>query len=139
MTRTIAEKMFVKPFARTYLRNAPGGLLTHIGAVNVQASASLKGEFDYMHLFVNTRQELAEQFSGLKPHLAEPGALWVSWPKGKQLGTDLNLHEVIRVGYALGLVESTCLSIDATWSALRFTRPKPGKVYNNSHAELIRD
>lgn len=26
--------------------------------------------------------------------------------------------------------------VDATWSALKFTRPNPGKVCRNSHAEL---
>jgi len=30
------------------------------------------------------------------------------------------------------------LSVDNTWSALRFTHPKPGKTYNNSHGTLQR-
>ena len=62
--------------------------------------------------------------------------LWVSWPKGKQLGTDLALPHVIRIGYSHGLVESSCLSVDATWSALKFTHPKKGKTYNNSYGKL---
>lgn len=139
MTRTIAEKMFVKPGSTAYLRNAPDDLLDHIGAIDVNTSGTLSDTFDYLHLFAKTQEELANQFSELKPHVAEGGALWISWPKGGKLGSDLNLHEVIRIGYERGLVESTCLSIDDTWSALRFTHPKPGKVYNNGHAELIVD
>lgn len=139
MTRTIAEKMFIKPEMSAYLYAAPDGHLVHIGARDVKVSESLNGEFDYMHLFAKNQAELRRHFSALKPHLGAKGALWVSWPKGGQLGTDLNLHEVIRIGYARGLVESTCLSIDKTWSALRFTHPKPGKVYNNGHADLNLD
>ena len=136
MTRTIAEKMFIRSGVRTYLRSGPENHLEHIGANDVNVSDSLDGEFDYVHLFAKNQEELGRQFSELKPYLGEKGALWVSWPKGGQLDTDLNLHEVIRSGYARGLVESTCLSIDETWSALRFTHPKPGKVYNNGHADL---
>jgi hypothetical protein len=110
-----------------------------IRAPELDVSSELAGEFGYLHLFAKSQRELEEAFCRLKPRLVPRGALWVSWPKGGQLGTDLNLHEVIRIGYACGLVESICLSIDLTWSALRFTHPKPGKTYNNSHAELVLD
>jgi len=62
--------------------------------------------------------------------------LWVSWPKARKLGTDLSLPTVIKLGYSNGLVESTCLSVDDTWSALKFTHPKKGKNYHNSHGAL---
>lgn len=75
-------------------------------------------------------------FPRLKAHLRATGMLWVSWPKGGQLGTDLTLSEVIRIGYEHGLVESTTLSVDNTWSAIKFTHPKPGKEYRNSFGVL---
>ena len=62
--------------------------------------------------------------------------LWVSWPKDGKLGTDLNIKTVIKLGYDYGLVESTCLRIDAIWSGLKFTHPKKGKVYHNSYGKL---
>jgi hypothetical protein len=62
--------------------------------------------------------------------------LWVSWPKNKKLGTDLALPKVIEIGYNHGFVESKTLSVDATWSAMKFTYPKKGKVYNNSYGRL---
>jgi hypothetical protein len=43
---------------------------------------------------------------------------------------------VIEIGYSHGLVESTGLSVDLTWSGLKFTRPKAGKIYNNSYGNL---
>jgi len=62
--------------------------------------------------------------------------LWVSWPKGGQLNTDLTLEKVISIGYAFGLVESTALSINSIWSAIKFTHLKKGKVYKNSYGKL---
>ena len=75
-------------------------------------------------------------FAKLKTNLKPTGMLWLSWPKGKKLGTDLTLPVIIKIGYGHGLVESTCLSVDATWSGLKFTHPKKDKVYQNSYGQL---
>lgn len=139
MTRTVAEKMGVRSGGYTYLHNAPDGLLEIIQAPPQDVREDLDSDFGYIHAFAKSQQELSDVFPKLKSHLTDSGALWVSWPKGKGLGSDLTLQHVIRIGYGFGLVESTCLSIDAIWSALKFTHPKPGKVYNNSHAELNLD
>lgn len=92
--------------------------------------------YDHIHLFVTSQAEQRERMGALREVLAPRGRLWLSWPKGGGLGTDLSLPSVIATGYDLGLVESTCLSIDATWSALRFTWPRPGVVYANSYGTL---
>ncbi|MGQ3087215.1 MAG: hypothetical protein ACT6RA_08695, partial [Flavobacterium sp.] len=88
------------------------------------------------HIFAKDQEQLEEWFLKLQKHLAVNGMLWVSWPKAKQLGTDLNIKEVIRIGYDHGLVESTSISVNAVWSALKFTHPKAGKKYNNSYGKL---
>ncbi|MBE8722501.1 hypothetical protein C4F40_17380 [Sphingobacterium sp. Ka21] len=96
---------------------------------------NLDGGFDYIHLFVTQKTMLEKEFDRMKAHLHPQGTLWVSWPKAKQLGTDLDLTEVIRIGYDHVLVESTCMSINDIWSALKFTFPKPGKEYHNSYGK----
>lgn len=103
---------------------------------DIQLSTTLNGEFDYIHLFVKKQSEHENIFLKLKEHLKLDGMLWVSWPKAGQLETDLSLPKVIKIGYELGLVESTCLSVNDIWSALKFTHTKKGKVYHNSHAKL---
>ena len=70
------------------------------------------------------------------PHVAPGGKLWVSWPQGRGLGSDLTLPTVIAIGYDAGMVESTCLSVDATWSGLRLTHPRSGRVYAHSSGTL---
>ncbi|SKB04704.1 hypothetical protein SAMN06295964_0673 [Aeromicrobium choanae] len=115
--------------------NAPDGVPESMGLPDLELVA-LSGEVDYLHLFVTTQQQMRDEFPRLVPHLAPQGKLWLSWPKGRRLGTDLTLPTVIEIGYDHGLVESTCLSVDATWSALRFTHPKPGREYHNSFGTL---
>ena len=41
------------------------------------------------------------------------------------------------LGYAHSLVESTNSPIDDVWTALKFTRPKRGKVYENSYGRVL--
>ncbi|GMA54302.1 hypothetical protein GCM10025857_56590 [Alicyclobacillus contaminans] len=79
---------------------------------------------------------MRKNFSLLKGYLKPKGALWVSWPKAGKLGTDLTMKSVIKIGYDLNMVESKCILIDETWSALKFTFPKAGKVYINSYGSL---
>ena len=136
MPRTVSEKMGIKEGTRAYLLNAPDSARAAIQLPRLDAPATLGGLFGYIHLFATRQAELEQAFPRLKPHLAERGMLWVSWPKARQLQTDLTLPEVIRIGYDHGLVESTALRIDDVWSGLKFTHPKPGKVYNNSYGEL---
>jgi len=134
--RTVAQKMGIKEKSSAYFENAPKEALEDIRFPEIEISQILKGEFDYIHFFAKTQAEQTKIFPKLKEHLKLDGMLWISWPKGGQLGTDLTLPKVIQIGYEFGLVESTCLSVNDTWSALKFTHPKKGKIYNNSHAKL---
>ena len=128
-TRTVAQKMGVKPGLRAYLRDAPATAVTAMGLPDLDVPETLTGELDYLHLFVVTQDRLREQFGELRDRLRPGGMLWVSWPKGGKLGTDLTIKSVIAIGYELNMVESTCLRIDEVWSGLKFTHPKPGKTY----------
>lgn len=134
--KTVAEKMGVKPHSRVYFQNPPDGIIAGLSLPPVDIVHTLHDSFDYIHLFVHLQKDQEALFPRLKEHLNLSGMLWVSWPKGRQLRTDLSLPHVVRIGYRFGLVESTCLSVNATWSALKFTHPKKGKIYKNSHAEL---
>ena len=96
----------------------------------------LSGMFDYIHIFVTDQGKLDASLPRMRSHLRTNGMLWVSWPKGGALQTDLNLRKVIAIGYSHNLVESKTISVDTTWSAIRFTFPKAGKQYRNSYGQL---
>ena len=138
MSRTVSQKMGVKEGMRAFFLNAPQSALNAITLPGLDVGSALQGAFDYLHFFTKTQAEMDDSFPKLKQHLKNTGMLWLSWPKGTKLGTDLALPVVIRIGYSHGLVESTCLSVDATWSGLKFTHPKKDKVYQNSHGQLKR-
>lgn len=134
--KTVSQKMGIKENSRVLIINAPSDAIDGMKLPEIDIARRLTGEFDYIHLFVKNQSEYKDKFPKLKSHLKLSGMLWVSWPKSGLLDTDLSLPKVINIGYGFGLVESTCLSINSIWSALKFTHPKNGKVYNNSHAEL---
>lgn len=136
MTKSVSSKMGIKPGATSLFINAPEDAIVAIELPDLDVKTTLNGTFDYIHLFVMNHKELYEQFAQLKTHLKATGTLWVSWPKAGQLGTDLKITNVIEIGYDYGFVESKNLSINTTWTALKFTHPKEGKVYNNSYGTL---
>jgi hypothetical protein len=136
--KNVSDKMGIKKNSRAVFVHAPEGVLKSIHLPELKKSSRLSGNFDYIHLFTTTESDLQQQFPKLKKHLGDTGMLWVSWPKSKQLDSDLTMFTVIRIGYDHGLVESKALSIDETWSALKFTHPKKGKAYKNSYGKLNR-
>lgn len=136
MKKTVSQKMGVKENSRAFFANSEDEAIDNINLPAIDISLKLEKKFDYIHFFVKTQAEFTEQFPKLKEYLKLDGMLWVSWPKGGKLGTDLNIKIVIKLGYDFGLVESTCLSINNIWSGLKFTHPKKGKVYNNSYGKL---
>ncbi|MCH7400884.1 hypothetical protein ACFOUP_12960 [Belliella kenyensis] len=136
MTKTVSQKMGIKENSRSIFVNADQEVLENIKLPVLDIQETLEDEFDYIHLFVKTQTDFIEFFPKLKSHLKPSGMLWVSWPKGGKLGTDLNIKTVIKLGYDFGLVESICLSVNDIWSGLKFTHPKKGKAYNNSYGKL---
>lgn len=136
MTGSVSKKMGIQEGARAFLVNAPAEVLEAIELPSLELAKRLSGNFDYIHFFVKTQEEFNDRFPRLKKHLKPTGMLWVSWPKNRKLGTDLTLTKVINLGYRYGLVESKTISVNATWSAIKFTHPKKGKVYHNSYGKL---
>ena len=136
MSGMVSKKMGIKEGARAFFVNAPPEAVEAINPPDLELATKLTGEFDYIHLFTKSQEDFNDHFPKLKPHLKPGGMLWISWPKNGKLETNLNLPTVIKLGYDHGLVESKTISINATWSAIKFTHPKKGKVYKNSYGKL---
>ncbi len=138
MPGSVLKKMGIQKGARTLLVNASQEVIKTMDLSNVELATKLSGKFDYIHFFSKSQEEFNDTFPRLKAHLKPSRMLWVSWPKNRKLGTDLTLTKVIELGYNHGLVESKTISINETWSAIKFTHPKEGKVYKNSYGKLKR-
>ena len=138
MTKSLSAKLGIKDGMRGVFVNASADDIKHIDPAGLALSSKLRGYFDYIHFFSKRQAELDKKFPMLRNHLKPTGVLWISWPKGAQLNTDLTLTRIIKIGYDHGLVESKTLSIDGTWSAIKFTHPKKKKVYNNKYGRLTK-
>ena len=136
MATSLTSKLGLKEDSRAILLAAPDAIAKELTSSGAQFTRSLSGSFAYIHGFFITLEKLDAMLPNLKHHLAEGGALWVSWPKAGKLGTDLSLKKIIESGYRHGLVESKTVGVDPTWSAIKFTWPKKGKVYRNSYGKL---
>ena len=136
MGRPLPEKLGINHRMRAFFVNAPPDVLDLLAAADLTIAAELTDFVDYIHVFTTSQAQLADHVSRLKDQLTPTAMVWISWPKHRQRGTDLTLPTIIKIGYDYGLVESTCISVDATWSAIKFTRPIPGKVYTNRYGTL---
>lgn len=137
MQRPVYQKMGITEEATVLTVNGP---LDAVAAIDLPMKPDTERAagraYDHLILFMKAQQEFNEELPYYKQFLAKNGKLWVSWPKAKKLGTNLDIKEVIRIGYTHGLVESTTLRVDDTWAAIKFTHPKPGKTYQNSYGQL---
>jgi hypothetical protein len=134
--RTVSEKLGLREGMRVFLSNAPEDIASLIDFGNMKLHSRRAGSFDIILFFAITQSQFQKQFPKLADHLNEIGSLWVCWPKSRKLNSDLSLPVVIKMGYDFGLVESKTISIDETWSSIKFTFPKEGKEYNNSYGTL---
>ena len=78
-------------------------------------------QFDFIHLFARTLDELKQGCQLAKPHLKKNGMLWISWPKKtSSLPTEISKLEVMDYGLGIGLVDVKVAAIDKDWSAIKF-------------------
>ncbi len=67
------------------------------------------------------RNEMEKQLSHLKDNLKQDRWLWVSYPKGNStIKTDINRDGIWEYAKGLGLKAVHQISINATWTAMRF-------------------
>lgn len=76
---------------------------------------------EFVHVFVQKQEGLAERLRTLRRTIARDGMIWVSWPK-KASGavTDVTGDVVRETGLAAGLVDVKVCAVDETWSGLKF-------------------
>lgn len=120
----LARKLGIKEGTSLLLYNAPDHYWKLFSDVPKDLHIQKKvreQEFDFIHVFCKTREELDEIIPKYMVGLKKTGMLWVSWPKGtSNIITDLK-RDMIRI-YVLqqGLVDIKVAAIDNDWSGLKF-------------------
>jgi hypothetical protein len=117
--KPVTQKLLLKSGARALVLNAPAGYLDLFPKDVTVEQQPKSGQYDFIQLFATRKEELLEQGPRLRQTVRPAGVLWVSYPKGKALPTDLN-RDIVRVTLEqVGLEVVTQVAIDETWSALR--------------------
>lgn len=119
----LVKKLRIQPGQRILILNAPDDYLPELGPLpeDVQVEEKASGSFDLVHLFVRSLAELKE-FGPTALEAAEyDGLFWVSYPKkSSKIKTDISRDNGWDVLNEAGLRPVTQVSVDETWSALRF-------------------
>jgi hypothetical protein len=122
--KPLCEKLGIKEHMSVGLANAPEGFQATLGDLpaGVQVHPRVDEAYDLTIWFTRSGDELERGIAEMVAH-AEPGALWIAWPKrASRLRTDLTQQRVREVGLAAGLVDYKICAIDRTWSGLLFTK-----------------
>lgn len=119
----LAKKLRIQPGQRIMVLNAPPGTLEKLGDLpeDVQLMDEPVEELDLVHLFVRNIAELDELGPTAIKLVKFDGVLWISYPKKRsKLETDISRDVGWKIMAENGLRPVTQVSIDETWSSLRF-------------------
>ncbi len=121
--KSLADKLGLRPGMEIALLNAPGGYESLLGPVSVALfihRAIPAHRLVWLQVFTDNMAELGAQFPALAGALQPAGQLWVSWRKGQKAPGALNEDGVRAIGLAHGVVDVKVVSVDSTWSGLKF-------------------
>jgi hypothetical protein len=124
-SRTIAEKLLIRPGHRIAAVNPPDDYIALVGGLpaGVLLAAGPGPDTDLVHLFVRDQAELAETWPAIAPVVPPEAILWISYPKrGPGVTTDLTRDQGWRPVREAGFDPVSQVAIDERWSALRWRR-----------------
>jgi len=125
-SKTVAEKMYIKPGMEIGFFNAPNNLEELLGGLpdDVEIAEDLEGtELDLILAFIEDQQMLEAYLYSLKQAIADDGALWLAYHKGSSsVDTDINRDIIHNYGQQLDLKGVSMISINDNWSGFRFKK-----------------
>ena len=72
-------------------------------------------------VFINNNKEFLSFLENDLDNMEYDSVLWFAYPKGtSKVKTDINRDTIRTTGEKYGITAATIVSIDSTWSALRF-------------------
>ena len=123
MAQTLLKKMHVKLGMRLLVLHAPQGFDREINSQveEVSVETSPDGQYPAVLLFVSSLQDVELYAPQALEAIAFDGLLWMAYPKGSSgVKTDINRDHGWDVVRSQGYETVSAISIDGTWSALRF-------------------
>ena len=122
-TRHLTERLNLTGQLRALIMNAPKGYRTLLGPLPPDITVNTKpsGKYDFVHLFVNNREELARLGPDAMKAVKPMAIFWISYPKKTaKTDTDMSRDEGWEVVTDAGFETVAQVAVDDVWSALRF-------------------
>ena len=123
----LLKKLRIQPGQRLLILNPPPGYVESLDPLpeGAQLVAATAREVDFCHLFVANSAQLAELLPIALAACKYDGLFWISYPKkSSKVESDLSRDSFWELPGETGLRPVTQISIEETWSALRF---RPGE------------
>ncbi|MHB8918867.1 MAG: hypothetical protein ACYC4H_12650 [Desulfocucumaceae bacterium] len=123
MASELLNKLRLKGGQKAAVINAPEGYIGDLGPLpeNTRLFTELDGTFDFIHLFVSSRSDLESLGTAVTRAINPDGLLWISYPKkSSKVKTDLTRDTGRDVMHKAGFEAVSQVSVNETWSALRF-------------------
>jgi hypothetical protein len=121
MTKTLLEKMFLKTEYSVALLHVPPELQYALNPQN-RTDTDLKNTYNFILTFYNKKEKLEKEIEKLKLALETNGLLWIAYPKAKALQTNLNRDILHATAKRFDLDGVSLVSLNETWSAMRFKK-----------------
>ena len=129
-TSSLTKKLRMQPGQRVLVLNPLAGYVDSLDLPDgVEVADEPGGTFDFVQLFVKDSDELEALGPAATRSVEYDVFLWISYPKkSSKVKTDLSRDVLWELMMPTGLRPVTQVSVDSTWSAMRF-RPveKVGK------------
>jgi len=109
----IEQKLQLTRHHRLDIVNGPSGFAI------VADDSRVAGSDDALLVFVRDESDLRHHLAAIVASARVDHMTWVAYPKGRQLGTDLNRDRLANELTQHGIRPVRQVSIDAVWSALR--------------------
>lgn len=109
--------------------NAPASLAKEFGDLGFKTSFGKQAKSTNTLVFINNSKEYIDFLKNQLKNIEPDSVLWFAYPKGSsKIKTDINRDTIRVTGEEYKITTVTAISINDTWSALRF-RPidKVGK------------
>jgi hypothetical protein len=122
MIAPVLAKLRYRSGMRICVLDAPSGFAAEVARLprSIERAPTLRGSFDLVHFFATRRSQIVRSVGKLRKALVPDGILWISYPKGDALGTDLKRDVLHSLLAEAGLACVAQVAIDEVWSAMRF-------------------
>ena len=121
--KTLTQKLRMQPGQQVLIMNPPAGYADRLDPLpeGIDLHKDKAGKYDFVHLFAESVAELERDGPVALDSITYDGLLWISYPKGSsKIKTDISRDVGWDLVASAGLRPVTQISIDETWSALRF-------------------